>query len=166
MSRRDDLPRLDELPIPRDVRPGPGWTEQMLEMADHIGPYATLVIVDRFGGTPVYISQDASRCPFGGVIDADTANTIARIYGRNRLDLPVGREALSRARRASLIAAVRVQKFTVIEAALIAGTSRTYMSHLVNLTDEGQNAAPLRISKRHDPRQLGLFGEPDVEAAE
>ena len=94
---RGRLPRLDELPIPADVRPGPGWTQQMTEMADHIGAYTTLCIVARYGGTQVYIGRDPARSPFAEVVDAATAAAIADIYGGNRLLVPVGRVAIARA---------------------------------------------------------------------
>ena len=158
MTARADLPRLDELPIPADVQPGRGWTEQMLEMADHVGAYATLRIVAAHGGSQVYISRKADACPFADVVDEDTAEILASIYGGNRIQIPVGRAAVDRARRAGIIAAVRAGEMTGADAQRILGTSRTYVSHLVNQTQEGQNAQPARLSARHDPRQHKLFG--------
>lgn len=153
------LPKLHELPIPRDAQPGPGWTGQMHEMADHIGAHATLSIVDAFGGQQIYVSSKPEQCPFATVVDEATARTIARIYGGNRILIPVGRAAVDRARRAGVIAAVRAGELSGADAQRIIGTSRTYVSHLVNHTDEGQNAAPTRGLKR-DPRQPDLFADP------
>ena len=158
MASRADLPRLDELPIPEDVQPCRGWTEQMREMADHIGPYATLCIVAAHGGAQVYISRKAESCPFRDVVDTETTEILANVYGGNRFQVPVGRVAVDRARRAAIIAAVRNGQMTGADAQRILGTSRTYVAHLVNQTQEGQNAQPARVSARHDPRQHKLFG--------
>ncbi|HEU4958990.1 MAG TPA: hypothetical protein VFT56_01165 [Sphingomonas sp.] len=157
MASRADLPRLDQLPIPEDVQPGRGWTEQMLEMAAHIGPYATLCIVAAHGGAQVYISRKPESCPFADVIDEEAARILASVYGGNRFQVPVGRAAVDRARRASIIAAVRAGQMTGADAQRILGTSRTYVAYLVNQTAEGQNAEPARARRRHDPRQTDLF---------
>lgn len=140
---RGRLPRLDELPIPADVRPGPGWTQQMVEMADHIGAYPTLCVVARFGGAQVYIGRDPARSPFAEVVDAATAATIAEVYGGNRLLVPVGRVAVARARRAVVLAAVRARRISGADAAKVLGTSRTYLSHLVNETLEGTHRSTI-----------------------
>lgn len=157
------LPRLAELPIPVNAQPGPGWTEQMLEMAAHIGAYPTLCIVDQFGGQQIYVAKDASSSPFRDVVTDEIAATIASVYGGNRLLIPVGRAALDRARRAGIIAAVREGKMTGADAQKIIGTSRTYVSHLVNQTNEGQDAEPVKLSRRHDPRQHDLFAAKSEE---
>ena len=153
---RGRLPRLDELPIPADVRPGPGWTQQMTEMADHIGAYTTLCIVARYGGTQVYIGRDPARSPFAEVVDAATAAAIADIYGGNRLLVPVGRVAIARARRAVVLAAVRAKRISGADAAKVLGTSRTYLSPLLNETDEGCAMEPAAAVSRF-PRQGDLF---------
>jgi len=151
-----ELPRLDQLPIPRDVRTGPGWTNQMLEMADHIGAYAVLSIVARHGGEQIYVPHDAALSPFAETIDRAAATEIAQVYGGNRLLIPVARAAVSRARRAIVIAAVREKKITGAEAQKIIGTSRTYIAHLVNATDEGKDFASVGAA-RQLPSQPDLF---------
>ena len=58
-----NFPPVDQLPIPENVQPGPGWTDQMREMADHIGAYPTMLIVDRYGDYLVVqtLSQGVDR---------------------------------------------------------------------------------------------------------
>jgi hypothetical protein len=74
------------------------------------------------------------------------------------LRVPVGRAALDEARRAGVIAAIREKKMTIADAVPILKTSRSYLSHLVNGTSEGEEAAPY-VPKRSrvDPRQLDMF---------
>jgi len=159
-SKRRRLPRLCDLPIPHDVRPGPGWTEQMREMADHIGPHATLSIVAHFGGQQLYVPRDAKASPFAEIVDQNAAATLAHIYCGNNITIPVGRVAVNRARRAVIVAAVRENRMSVAEAARVVGTSRTYMSHLVNQTDEGQEVDTAARIDQLEPVQRDLFSLP------
>lgn len=126
----------------------------MLEMADHIGAYATLRLIEVFGGQPVYIPYKDQLSPFTGLLGVDTARHIAQIYGGNRLQLPVGKAALLRARRGPIVAAARAKTLSMRDAAAILGTSTTYMAHLVNATDEG---APSDAPARRSSDQLDLF---------
>lgn len=152
------LPSLSEYPIPRDVAPGPGWSARMLEMAEHIGPYETLLIVDRFGGQDVYVPADADKSPFAELIGREKAAALSWAYRRERLAVPTAPYALARARRAAIIAAVRANKLTVSDAARIMGVRRDYASKLINRTDEGQGVVPARfLPKPRDPRQLDMF---------
>lgn len=150
------LPRLDELPIPADVRPGPGWTGQMHEMAAHIGAYATLALIAAHGGDKLRVPMAASRIPFADVLTPAQCATFARVYGGNELQLPVARHAVDRARRAVVIAAIRADKITITEAVRIIGSSRTYISHLVNHTDEGRKGSAFAAA-RALPVQGDLF---------
>jgi hypothetical protein len=158
-----------ELPIPTDVRPGPGWTEQMLEMADHIGAYRTLLLVERFGGMRIYVPADWSlgkvydgKGSIRDVIGEEGARILSRIYCREYLVLPTARHALSRARRQAMIASARAGDIPVSEAARRIGTTRPYLSYLVNQTDEasGDDAPPERNGRR-DTSQLDMFGDGD-----
>lgn len=147
------LPRLDELPIPPDVKVGPGWTGQMIEMADHIGAYATLRIVAAHGGETVYVPNGMEDySPFANLLSREQRNIFARVYGANRISIPVGRTALNRARRAVVIAAVRASKLTGAEAQQIIGTSRSYVAHLVHHTDEGMDKATHAKAKALPPQ--------------
>ena len=158
---REQLPSLDDIDIPADIQPDSSWTRQMLELADHIGGHAVLKIVAAFGGDYVYISGDPSRSPFTDILDTETTAIIARAYGGNRLAVPTGKAALARAKRAGLIAAVRAGMMSAGDAARILRTSRSYMSHLVNATDEAAGATPVRIGCRAaDPRQIDMFNQP------
>ena len=153
---------LNDLPIPEDVRPGPGWTGQMLEMADHIGPYATLLLVERFAGQNIYVPKDPARGRLTEVIGRDKAAVISRVYACNRLEIPRARKALGRAGRGPIGAIARKGDMTVAEAAVRAGTTRTFMSYLVNRTDEGEDGLQWTPPRRPaDPRQIEMFVEED-----
>lgn len=153
---------IDELPIPADVPVTRKWTEQMREMAAHIGAYRTLLIVDTLGGQEIEVPINPERNRLAQVIGDEGAAIMSRIYGRNKLRVPVARAALDEARRAGIIAAIRAGKMTIGEAVPILKTSRNYLSHLVNSTAEGEEVAPyLPKRSRHDPRQLEMFAQPD-----
>lgn len=146
------------LTIPDDVRPGPGWTEQMLEMAAHIGPRAVLAIVEAYGGQKIYISADPARCPFRDVLSAEHSAVISRVYNGAEYSVPTARSALARARRAPIVAAVRSGAMTAAEAARTLGIGRTYLAHLVNQSDEAADTAPMiPIRRPVDPRQIEMF---------
>lgn len=151
-----------DLPIPEDVRPGPGWTGEMLEMAEHIGAWRTLQLVEAFGGMRIYIPADPARGKSypgrGSIVDVvgiGAAAKLSAVYGREYFVFPTARHALARARRAPLVAAARAGRLSVSEAARILRTSRPYMSELVN-NDEAD--APARRPHR-DARQTDLFGD-------
>lgn len=154
------LPRLDDLPIPADVQPGPGWTGQMIEMADHIGAHATLCLVAAHGGEEVHIPSSVERSPFADALSPEHQAIIARIYGGNRISVPVARAAIARARRAVVIAAVRAKKITGAEAQKIIGSSRTYVAHLVNQTTEGMDKGA-KAKAQALPAQGDLFALPE-----
>ncbi|GAN14127.1 hypothetical protein I6G65_16045 [Sphingomonas paucimobilis] len=156
----DDLPRLADLPIPDTVQPGRGWSPFMLEMAAHIAPKHILTLVDRFGGQDIYVPIAVENSPFLDVLPADTVATISRVYGRERLKIPTAREALARARRAPVIAAVRAGRLTRNEAARMIGSSRRYVAYLANQTNEADDA-PVFVPRRTvDSRQIEMFPEP------
>jgi hypothetical protein len=155
---------IDDLPIPTDVRETTRWTEQMREMAAHIGPYRTLLVIDSLGGQVIDIPSDPAANRLASVIGDEGAAIMSRIYGGNRLTVPVGRAALNEARRAGVVAAVRAKQITASEGAMIARTSRSYFSFLVNSTVEGQEAEPyIPRRSRHDPRQIEMFPQPLAE---
>jgi hypothetical protein len=119
----------------------------MLEMADHIGPYATLLLVERFGGMRIYVPKDYAKgksYPDRGsireVVGEEAARKLSQIYCREYLAIPTGRTALARARRAPIIAAVRSGNMTGGDAARMLRVARPYLSHLVNHTAEGTDA--------------------------
>lgn len=145
------------LPIPEDIVPGPGWTEQMVEWANLIGPYATLRIVEAFGGQEIYISADPERSRFKDLIGIQKAALISREYRSCRLQIPTARHALRRARRAGVIAAARRRDLSIAKAARMIGTSRPYMSELVNNSDEGADAKPFTPERSADSRQMDMF---------
>jgi hypothetical protein len=155
---RRALPSLSDFPIPADVVPGAGWCELMREMADHIGPVTTLMIVEHFKGQNIYVPADAAKSPFLPLIGAEKARVLAWVYRRETLAIPTAAYALARARRGPVMASVRRGDMTVSDAARILGVRRDYASRLLSKTDEGRNIAPSPATNaRHDPRQGDLF---------
>lgn len=150
--------RIEDLPIPEGVRPGPGWTDAMVEMADHIGAYAVMQIVERFGGLEIYVPLDPARGVLAEVIGTHKAAIMSETYGRERLSVPVAAYALRHARRQGIVAAVRAKQLSLTEGAAILRTSRTYLSGIVNATDEGREAPP-HVPSRRPPSQPELFDE-------
>lgn len=92
----------------RYVRPGKGWTPQMLEMADHIGAYFTLLISQALGGRQVYIPADFRKNRLADIVGEEAARILSRVYGRERIVIPTARAALCAARRAGVLARVRL----------------------------------------------------------
>ena len=99
--------KIDDLPIPPDVRVTTKWTDQMREMEAHIGAYRTLQIIDALGGQQIDIPSDPANNRMASVIGDEGATIMSRIYGGNKLWVPVGRAALNEARRGGIIAAIR-----------------------------------------------------------
>lgn len=155
---------LHDLPIPQDVQPSKYWTDVMRELADHIGPYATMLLVDALGGTDPCIPRTTENSRYAEIIGEGKAAILHKVYGRERLQLPVASDALRHARRAGVIAAIRAGTMSLTEAALIRDMgSRTYISHLVNQTDQGRDTRPLAVTKgRPGARQLALFEEEEA----
>lgn len=152
--------RPDDIPIPPDAKHHASWPPIMLDMAAHIGAYDTLRLVDAFAGQDVYIPMDAKRSPFTDVIGSDKAAILSHVYGRERLPIPTGRNALLRARRQGIIAAIRAGRLTVVEGAAILRMARRHLSRLVHGTDEGMDCQPVPLLERpKDIRQLEMFGE-------
>ncbi len=153
--------RLEDLPIPRDVAATMRWPDQLVEMADHIGAFHALRVVERFGGQKIYVAADPERNCLRDILDARLTRIMSHVYGRQEIDLPVARHALTEARRAPVIASVRNGDMTVAEAARILGTARTYVSQLVNRSQEAEGAAPLRRPSLRAPRQIEMFAPSD-----
>lgn len=114
----------------------------MRELAEHIGPYAVMQIVDRYGGLDLYVPMSADGWYIGDLIGKDKAEILSKTCGREQLPLPVARYALDQARRAGIIAAVRSGGMTLTEAAWILRAKRRTVWHLANKTDEGKATAP------------------------
>lgn len=149
--------RLEDLPLPADPLPDRSWTVQMREWAGVIGPLAVLQLVDVWGGQELYVPLDSDGSQLAQVVGEAASIAMSAEFGGNHFQLPVARQALNRARRASVIAAIRARRMTITEAVPILRTSRTYLSRLVNHSDEGCDAEPFRTN-RGDPRQMALFG--------
>ena len=162
MAALADLPRIEDLPIPDTVRVGRGWTAHMAEMADHIGAYDTLRILEQFGGQMVYVTIDPAKNMFREIVGAEKAAILSHVYGRSRMELPVGKQAILYAKRAGVLAAARAGKLTGGQAAHILRTRRSEIRKLMNESDEGVGVRPVSLKKRVDSRQMDMFGEDAV----
>lgn len=158
MTARAERPDPVALPIPDSVRPDRTWSPLMRELAALIGPRATLAVIEAWGGQLIYVPKDPANSPFAETLTADQAAAIADAYATTYLKVPVGKAPLARARRAGVIAAVRLGRLANADAAKLLGTSRAYVSQLVNSSDEGKDVAPIALPRRpRDPRQIDMF---------
>jgi len=158
----DPLARLEDLPIPSDVQPTRLWTGQMLEMAAHIGPHATLLLIDRLGGQAFRVPMDPGRNRMITIIGEPKARIMSRVYGGNHIQLPRGRAAVDEARRGPIIAAIRAGGLTIADGVAILRTTRTRLSWIVNHSDEGQEGpvwSPGIVPA--DTRQFDMFAPRD-----
>lgn len=97
----------------------------MIEMADHIGPQATLLLLERFGGEEIRISRtDRQRARFAEAIGDEAARVFQEAFAPSKLDLPVAFDAIRRAKGKPLIDQVRARQLSVAEAARILKVSR------------------------------------------
>lgn len=165
-----NFPSPSELPIPKDIQPDDSWTERMLEMAEHIGAYRTLLLVDRFGGQRIYFPADYTRgktyMGVGSIRDVvgdEAARILSRVYCREFFLVPTARHVLAKARRRDIIAAVRRGDMTGADAARTIKTARPYMAFLVNQTEEAKEGGEVpRPSGRRDGSQPDLFGDDEA----
>jgi hypothetical protein len=140
------LPRLADIPIPECPQIKPSlWGEQMIEMADHIGPYHTLIIHDRFGGQKFRVPMEEAKSPVRSLLGHNLSPIFTWVYGGQVLVIARARKALEHARRAGIIAAVRAGHITGLDAAVVIGTDRKFVSYLVNHTDEGHGVKPVTL---------------------
>ena len=148
-------PGIGALPIPPDSPVTSKWPAQMVEMADHIGAYATLKIIDWLGGREIYVPRDPELSPFRKMVGRETVEILSEVYGMNRLELPVARPALNEARYRPVIEKIREGDMTVAEGARLLGCTVRFVSKLVNAGEDGK---PVRRSRRHsDERQIDMF---------
>ena len=118
--------------IPDDVEPCSAWTESMLEMAEWIGPAATLRLIAAFGGIELYVPLEMTEDhPIAEAIGIDAARRLVAIYGRERLDLPAGNPAIAAARRQKVLAQVKAGTLSKQKAARQLGTSARYVRQLL-----------------------------------
>jgi hypothetical protein len=70
-------------------------------------------------------------------VGEEAARILSRVYRRERIVIPTAKAALRAARRASALARVRQGELSISEAARLVGSLRSYVSYLINHTDEG-----------------------------
>lgn len=154
----EPLARFEDLPIPPDAQPTRLWTGQMLEMAAHIGPYATLLLIDRLGGQSFRVPMDPDRNRMIAIIGEPKSRIMSQVYGGNHIQMPRGRAAVDEARRGPIIAAIRDGRLTIADGTAILRTTRTRLSWIVNHSEEGHDGpiwSPGSVLK--DTRQLDMF---------
>lgn len=104
----------------------------MLEMAELIGPAATLRLIAAFGGGDLYVPMTMpDDHPIVQAIGLSAGQKLAEFYGRERLDLPVGNQALAAAGRQPVLAQVAAGKLSRQQAARQLGTSTRYVRQLL-----------------------------------
>lgn len=153
----------DQLPIPRDACVTDRWPSQMVEMAQHIGPYSTLRVVDTFGGEYLYIPERAASSRLRAVVGDAKAEILSQVYGRERVHIPTAKKVLGFARRQPVVAAARVGLITMADAARMLRTTSTFMSHLVHHTNEGVGAEPAVMLSSLESRLLVEAGTIVIE---
>jgi hypothetical protein len=144
MIQLNDLPetRIENLPIPEDIEPDESWPASLIEMAKHIGPYATLLIADKFGGLDLYVPGDPERSPAYTIIGEDRSVALSNTYGRENFAVPVASEALRRARRRNILRDLHARAISLTEAAYILRTSRRYVLKLLEEFAAAAETAP------------------------
>ena len=155
-------PAEGDLAIPRDSQPNRYWTDSMHEMASHIGAYATLQIVDCFGGLELYVPIDPQKCAAFELIGAEKTAVLCNIYRTEFINVPVAASAMRYAKSQPVIAAVRNKSITLTDAVQILKrggikTSRRYLCGLLSATDQGMAAVPWQKKRIPDARQLVMF---------
>ena len=133
----------------------------MLEFAQLIGERETLLLCDALGGQTLRIASSRPNARIAAAVSDRAAERIQRTYCGEVLQIPVGRAAIAEARRAGVIQACREKALSIQEACLILGTSRTYLSQLVN---RPALDAPVARPMLPQPRQTDLFAEDDDAA--
>lgn len=129
--------------LPISLSKRDGWTEQLIELAVHIGVESALGLVERYGGQSIYISRRPRRPSVEDAIGTAAAERLRQVYTCERVALPNARYLLARRSRAAVVAQARAGSIGIAEAARAVGTSRTYMSHLVHHTNEGLEDDPV-----------------------
>ena len=144
MIQLNDLPdtRIENLPIPDDIQTDDSWPASLIEMAKHIGPYATLLVADKFGGLDLYMPNDPEKSAALSVIGADKVEVLCAVYERESLAVPVASEALRRARRRNVLRALHTRAISLTEAAYILRTSRRYVLKLLDDFARGAAIVP------------------------
>lgn len=149
--------RITDIPIPDDVQPDTSWSQLLLEIAEIIGPRDTLRLVDAIGGREVYFAKSGPMPELLQLFGNEKAEALNYHFMGDWFELPTAKLALTRARRGAIIAAVRDEKMTAGQGASILNIGTRYMRHLVKRGEEGQDAVPLLLKRKVDPRQIDMF---------
>ncbi len=149
--------RITDIPIPDDVRPDRSWSQLLLEIAGIVGPRDALRLAEAIGGAEIYFPLGGPPAELVEILGAEKAAAMNIRFQRETIELPTAKMELARARRGSVIAAVREDKMTPRQGAAILNVQTSYMRQLVKRPEEGHDAVPLVIKRKVDPRQIDMF---------
>ena len=111
------------------------------QIADLIGPKATLALCRNLGGLTYYIPKTAKdNHPFAAVVGKDALDKLCQSYGGERLDLPRGENAYKRAMVAGLL---KQGGLSVREIAKQVGCTERFVSMVRNERGKAMKPLPL-----------------------
>lgn len=154
---------VEPLPIPRDVKPSAAWPDSMIEMADHIGAYAAMLIVEKFGGLRIKFASDPELSAAKPVIASTANRQLSEIYGNQTIEVPLAPRALREARMGGVLADLRAHRLTYTDAVirLRLGGIRVSVKQLAQLAARPPAPPKARAVKPARPAQLAMFEEED-----
>jgi hypothetical protein len=156
--------KLSDFPIPAEIEPDSSWTPQMREIASYIGPRATLLFCEAFGGRSAYLPRRADGKNwrrFCAVVGEPAVRSMIGAFAGCHLAVPRAAASIARARRAGVLAHARAGTFSIGETAEILGVTRNYAGWLVNHSGEGLGVDPAPLPL---PRECQLLSEAAAEA--
>lgn len=148
------LPRLDDIPIPPRVRIDEArWPSLLVEIADHIGAYAALKIVDAYPGCYIYVPMDHALSPFTRLIGEELARVISHVFGRERLPIPL-RGVVTHVRRCQLAYLYRAGKITLQVASAVGEMHVRHMCRLAKLDENWDQYDEIDLPEPRDVQLL------------
>lgn len=139
------LPRLSDIPIPPNIRPDESWPPSLVEVADHVGAYNALLLVERFGGDRFRVASDYKLSPLFAIWPPSVVEHFHFNFAHELFWVPTAKTALNRARRGAVLAAVRAGTLTGNDAAVILETSRRQVGTMLHYYGEGLDSAPIAL---------------------
>lgn len=150
--------KLADFAIPSTIEQDGGWGAGMRDLAQQIGPYATLLMCDVFGGQSIYFPRNADQSRgmnrIVNLIDDGPTRALCQAFGGRHVAVPKASTVLARARRAVVLSHARAGNLAVASAAAILGVTRNYAGRLINHTDEGLGVEPTTLPLTREQRLL------------
>lgn len=148
------LPRISDLAVAEPVEIGLCWTPLMMEIAAHIGAKATLDLLDVVGGQHFRISRGVVQRRFSLIIGDEAAQQFCDAFAGEKLDLPVARHAIFRAKASPLLNRVKRGRTTIAQASIILEAQRSRVHSLLQ-----EKFAPVYDDVIPEPRLFTLLRE-------